>query len=85
MKKGRIVCHPVWQYLSWDVNNAFITCNLCQQKYSQFQGHFITNHKDEWAIIEQQQTIKPIEPYGKKDMNKILHFNSLLMTSIFFL
>jgi len=25
------ICHPVWQYLSWDVDKAFITCNLCQQ------------------------------------------------------
>ena len=33
VKKSQI-CHPVWQYLSWDVDKAFITCNLCQQKYS---------------------------------------------------
>src|SRR5687767_14507611 len=52
------ICHPVWHYLSWDVNDAFITCNLCQQQYSPktgvstIKGHFMTNHKDEWAIIE---------------------------------
>ncbi|PKY19045.1 hypothetical protein RhiirB3_383802 [Rhizophagus irregularis] len=83
IKKSRI-CHPVWQYLSRNVDNTSIICNLCQQKYSSKTGistikeHFMTNHKDEWTMIEQQQTNKSVEPYGKKDMKRIIHFNSLL-------
>ncbi|CAB4496166.1 unnamed protein product [Rhizophagus irregularis] len=83
IKKSRI-CHPVWQYLSRNVDNTSIICNLCQQKYSSktgintIKGHFMTNHKDEWTMIEQQQTNKSVELYGKKDMKRIIHFNSLL-------
>ncbi|CAB4444399.1 unnamed protein product [Rhizophagus irregularis] len=68
IKKSRI-CHPVWQYLSRNVDNTSIICNLCQQKYSSktgistIKGHFMTNHKDEWTMIEQQQTNKSVEPY----------------------
>ncbi|CAG8761808.1 16027_t:CDS:2, partial [Rhizophagus irregularis] len=69
IKKSRI-CHPVWQYLSRNVDNTSIICNLCQQKYSSKTGistikeHFMTNHKDEWTMIEQQQTNKSVEPYA---------------------
>ncbi|CAB4377208.1 unnamed protein product [Rhizophagus irregularis] len=68
IKKSRIY-HPVWQYLSRNVDNTSIICNLCQQKYSSktgistIKGHFMTNHKDEWTMIEQQQTNKSVEPY----------------------
>ncbi len=83
VKKSQI-CHPIWQYLSWNEDRTSITCNLCQQRYSHtmgistIKGHFTIYHKDEWMRIKQQQTIKSIEPYGKKDIDKILHFNSLL-------
>ena len=82
VKKSRL-CHPIWQYLSWNTDKTHITCNLCQQQYSHkmgistIKGHYITNHKDEWTIIEQQRTIKPVEKYGKKDIKTILHINSL--------
>ena len=83
VKKSR-ASHQVWQYSSQDVSKALLICNLCQQQYSQktgvttIKGHFMTNHKDEWTIIEKQRPAKSTELYGKNDELKIAQFNSLL-------
>ncbi|CAG8706920.1 18147_t:CDS:1 [Acaulospora morrowiae] len=80
-------CHLVWQYLSWNMDKTFASCDLCQQQYgsktgvSTIKGYFMTNHQNKWKEIKKQAmiTIKPVAQYIKLDEKKIAKLNVLFL------
>jgi hypothetical protein len=69
---------PVWAFID-DINNKH-TCKLCHKEYSKgtgittIKGHFKHDHSD----VPFLQT-DLIEPYGKKDEEKVMHLIELLI------